>query len=143
MFIGEYSYNVDQKGRLAVPTAFRGKLGKTAVVTRGLDNSLFVYTQTEWKKVAEKLAALPFSHKQSRAFTRLMLAGAMEVHIDKQGRMMLPDYLRSFAGITKNAVLAGLYNRIEIWDKSKWETYKKQTEKDTEHIADEMFDLGI
>lgn len=143
MFIGEYSYNVDQKGRLAVPTAFRKKLGASAVVTRGLDNSLFVYTNSEWKKLAEKLATLPFSHKQSRAFARLMLAGAMETKVDKQGRISVPDYLRSFAGIKKEVVVAGLYNRIELWDKKKWESYKKATEKDAEKIASDLFDVGL
>ncbi len=143
MFIGEYSHSVDQKGRLAVPTKFRKLLGSNAVVTRGLDNSLFLYTNKEWKKLAEKLAALPFSHKQSRAFARLMLAGAMEVTIDKQGRIMLPDYLRTFAKIKKKAVMAGLYNRIEIWDKAAWEKYKKATEKESGVIAEDLFELGI
>ncbi len=143
MFIGEYAHSVDQKGRLAVPTKFRKLLGTQAVVTRGLDNSLFLYTNKEWKKLAEKLAALPFSHKQSRAFARLMLAGAMEVTIDKQGRIMLPDYLRTFAKIKKKAVMAGLYNRIEIWDQAAWEKYKKATEKESGAIAEDLFELGI
>jgi len=93
MFIGEYSHNLDDKGRLAVPVKFRRDLSKGAVVTRGLDNCLFVYTKTEWEKLATKLASLPISQANSRAFSRLMLAGAMDVEIDKQGRMVLPESL--------------------------------------------------
>ncbi len=143
MFIGEYQYSVDQKGRLAIPPKFRKLLGKLGIVTRGLDNSLFLYTQAEWKKVAMKLAEMPFSHQQSRAFARFMLAGAMEVMVDAQGRVMLPDYLRTFASITQKAVVVGLYNRIEIWDSEAWEKYKKETEKESVTIAADLFNLGV
>ena len=143
MFIGEYTHNLDEKGRLAVPKKFRTALSKGAVVTRGLDNCLFLYTKTEWQKLAEKLANLPFSQANTRAFARLMLAGAMDVKVDKQGRVILPEYLRSFAGLKKNTIVAGLYNRLEIWDQKKWEEYKAKTEKDSSKIAEEMFDLGI
>jgi MraZ protein len=143
MFIGEYSHNVDQKGRLAVPKKFRMALAKGAVVTRGLDNCLFLYTKVEWKKLADKLASLPFSQKNSRAFSRLMLAGAMDVKVDKQGRIILPDYLRSFADLKKNVVVAGLYNRLELWDQKKWEDYKKKTEAESSDIAEQMYELGV
>jgi MraZ protein len=143
MFIGEYSHNLDDKGRLAVPKKFRTDLSKGAVVTRGLDNCLFLYTKKEWEKLAEKLAQLPFSQANTRAFARLMLAGAMDVDIDKQGRIVLPDYLRTFAGLTKNTVVAGLYNRLELWDQQKWEDYKKKTEKESNKIAEQMAELGV
>lgn len=143
MFIGEYNHTVDEKGRLAIPTKFRKELKGGAVVTRGLDNCLFVYSMTEWKKLAEKLSALPFSQANSRAFSRLMLAGAMDVEIDKQGRVVLPEYLRRYAGIAKDAVVAGLYGRIEIWDKKSWESYKEKTEKDSNGIAERMGELGV
>lgn len=143
MFIGEYAHNLDEKGRLAIPVKFRRDLSKGAVVTRGLDNCLFLYTKTEWEKLAEKLAVLPISQSNSRAFSRLMLAGAMEVEIDKQGRVVLPEYLREFAGLKKNVVLAGLYNRAEIWDEEKWKTYKTQTETNSNEIAEKMAELGI
>lgn len=143
MFIGEYAHNLDEKGRLAIPVKFRRDLSKGAVVTRGLDNCLFLYTKTEWEKLAEKLAVLPISQSNSRAFSRLMLAGAMEVEIDKQGRVVLPEYLRDFAGLKKNVVLAGLYNRAEIWDEEKWKTYKTQTEANSNEIAEKMAELGI
>lgn len=143
MFIGEYSHNLDDKGRLAIPVKFRALLKKGAVVTRGLDNCLFLYTKTEWEKLAEKLAALPISQANSRAFARLMLAGAMDVEVDKQGRAILPEYLRQFAGLKKNVVVAGLYSRLEIWDEEKWNTYKSQTEAESGSIAERMAELGV
>lgn len=143
MFIGEYSHNLDDKGRLAVPAKFRLELKKGAVVTRGLDNCLFLYTKKEWEKLAEKLAALPISQANSRAFSRLMLAGAMDVDVDAQGRIILPEYLRNFAGLKKAAIIAGLYNRLEIWDEEKWNTYKGQTEAESGSIAERMAELGV
>lgn len=143
VFIGEYTHNLDEKGRLAVPKKFRSDLSKGAVVTRGLDNCLFLYTKKEWQVLAKKLSQLPFSQANTRAFARLMLAGAMDVTVDKQGRIVLPDYLRSFAGLEKSVVVAGLYNRLELWDSEKWETYKKQTEAQSTEIAEQMFDLGV
>lgn len=143
MFIGEYSHNLDDKGRLAVPKKFRTALSKGAVVTRGLDNCLFLYTKDEWKKLADKLANLPFSQANARAFARLMLAGAMDVVLDKQGRIILPEYLRTFAGLDKELIVAGLYNRLELWDKTAWNTYTTQSEKQSNTIAEQMFDLGV
>ncbi|OGY85343.1 MAG: cell division/cell wall cluster transcriptional repressor MraZ [Candidatus Kerfeldbacteria bacterium RIFCSPHIGHO2_12_FULL_48_17] len=143
MFIGEYAHNIDEKGRLAVPAKFRAELKKGAVVTRGLDNCLFLYTQGEWKKLAGKLAALPISQAKSRAFARLMLAGAMDVDVDKQGRVIVPEYLRTYAGVHKKVVITGLYNRLEIWDETKWNTYKAITEKDSTEIAETLGELGV
>ena len=143
MFIGEYKHNLDEKGRMAVPKKFREELKGGAVITRGLDNCLFLYTKKEWEKLAEKLASLPFSQAKSRAFSRLMLAGAMDVEVDKQGRIVLPEYLRTFAGLKKTAVVAGLYNRLEIWDQEKWVEYTTKTEKESNEIAEQMADLGV
>lgn len=143
MFIGEYSHNLDEKGRLAVPKKFRTALQKGAVVTRGLDNCLFLYTKKEWEVLAQKLASLPFSQKNARAFARLMLAGAMDVTVDKQGRIILPEYLRKFASLKKEVVVAGLYNRLELWDTDSWEKYKKAAEQKSNDIAEQMFELGI
>ena len=143
MFIGEYDHNLDDKGRLAIPKKFRSDLTKGAVVTRGLDNCLFLYTKKEWEKLAEKLAALPFAQANTRAFARLMLAGAMDVKVDKQGRIILPDYLRNYANLKKNVIVAGLYSRLELWDKNKWNSYKIKTEKESNKIAEQMADLGV
>ena len=143
MFIGEFSHSLDDKGRLAIPAKFRSDLKKGAVITRGLDSCLFVYTKPEWEKLATKLAALPFSQANSRAFSRLMLAGAMDVEIDGQGRAMLPEYLRQFAGLKKNVVIAGLYSRLEIWDEANWKKYQSQTEAQSNEIAERMGELGV
>ena len=143
MFIGEYKYNLDIKNRLALPTKFRKLFDQGVVITKGLDNCLFIYTAKEWQKLAEKLANLPFSQAKSRAFSRLMLAGAMDVRVDKQGRVILPDYLKSFASLNKKVVIAGLYNRLEIWDEKMWFKYQKNSEKDSIEIAEGLSDLGI
>ncbi len=143
MFIGEYSHTIDEKGRMAIPSKMRRDLGSGAVVTRGIDNCLWVFPKKEWQELAEKLASLPLSDANSRAFSRLMLAGAMEVEFDTQGRALIPGYLRTYAGLTKSVVVAGLYNRLEIWNENEWKTYKEKTEKATEQIAKHMADLGI
>jgi len=143
MFIGEYQHNLDQKGRLAVPVKFRNKLGKGAVVTKGLDDCLFLYTKEEWEKLAAKLASLPISKSNTRAFARLMLAGAMDVQLDKQGRIILPEYLRKYANLKKKSIIAGLYNRLEIWDDEKWEKYKSGTEKQSGDIAEALEGLDV
>ncbi|MFA5359344.1 MAG: division/cell wall cluster transcriptional repressor MraZ [Patescibacteria group bacterium] len=143
MFIGEYNHNLDDKGRIAVPAKFRAMLKGGAVVTRGLDNCLFLYTKKEWQELAAKLAKLPISKSNTRAFARLMLAGAMDVDFDNQGRIMLPEYLRKFAGLKKNLIIAGLYDRLEIWDEAVWNKYKKGTEKKSAAIAEALGELGV
>lgn len=143
MFIGEYALSVDEKGRLSIPVKFRAGLKGRAVVTRGLDYSLFLYSPAEWQKLADKLAALPISKANSRAFARLMLAGAMDCELDKAGRITLPDYLRSFAKIHKRVVVAGLYNRMEIWSEELWSKYKRNTEKDSTKIAEQLGEIGV
>ncbi len=122
---------------------FRKSLKQKVVVTRGLDNSLFLYTAEEWKKLAEKLASLPISTANTRAFSRLMLAGAMDLEVDKQGRIIIPLYLKDFAKIGKRAVVAGLYNRVEIWSEELWQAYKTQTEAASNQIAEQMGSLGV
>ncbi len=143
MFIGEYSHNIDDKGRLNLPAKFRRDIRQGVVITRGLDRCLFVYTRDEWKLLAEKLSKLPLSHKKSRAFARLMLAGAWDAELDSQGRVMLPEYLRNYAHLGKHVTVAGLYNRLEIWDEDAWQTYKAATEAQSDDIADAMVSLGI
>jgi MraZ protein len=143
MFIGEYQASIDDKGRISIPAKFRVQLKSKVVVTRGLDNSLFLYTMDEWKKLAEKLASLPIATANTRAFSRLMLAGAMDCDVDKQGRIILPGYLKEFAKINKKTIVAGLYNRIEIWSEELWVTYKAQTEKESNNIAEQLGNLGV
>ncbi|MDO8582215.1 MAG: division/cell wall cluster transcriptional repressor MraZ, partial [bacterium] len=129
MFLGEYQHTIDEKGRMAVPVKFRHDVESGAVVTRGIDKCLFLLPKAEWEKLAEKIVNLPSGQANSRTFSRHMFANAMDVELDKQGRVILPDYLREYAGVKKNVVVAGLYNRIEIWDAGTWEKYKETTEK--------------
>lgn len=143
MFIGEYKHTIDDKGRISIPAKFRKALVKGAVVTRGLDTSLFLFPKEEWGKLAEKLASLPLGQSNSRAFARLMLAGAMDVSVDKQGRIVLPEYLRGYAKLKKSVVLAGLYNRLELWDENNWKAYKKKVEDDAESVAEQLGELGF
>lgn len=144
MFIGEYLHNIDDKGRLAIPTKFRADLSKGAVVTRGVDNCLFLYPLSEWQKLADKVAKLPISQANNRAFSRHMLAGAMDIAPDKQGRVILPDYLREYAGIKdKKVIIAGLYDRLEIWNEEAWRKYKEDTEKSSSEIAEALGEMGV
>lgn len=138
MFIGEFHHTLDEKGRLAVPIKFRNDLVQGAVVTRGLDRSLFVYPKAAWEKLAAKLAALPLGQADTRAFARLMLAGAMEVEIDKSGRVTVPEYLRHYAGLTKDVVVTGLFDRLEVWDETAWKEYASKTERDSNDIAERL-----
>ncbi|MCK4354935.1 division/cell wall cluster transcriptional repressor MraZ [Candidatus Parcubacteria bacterium] len=143
MFIGEYTYSIDEKKRLAIPAKFRGLLGKKAVITRGLDNCLFLYPMKEWEKLAGKLSKLPLSQADARGFARLMLIGAMDVNIDNLGRILVPDYLKKYGGLNKKVVIAGVFDRIEIWDSKKWDEYKAKTEAGMGDIAERLGELGV
>lgn len=143
MFIGEYCHTIDTKKRLALPAKFRRELGKSITITRGLDSCLVVYPQKEWKIMSDKLGKLPASQLEARGFARIMLAGAMEVNLDKLGRILIPEYLKKYAGLKKNVVVCGIFNRLEIWDAQKWETYKGGVEKDVGDFAAKLKELGI
>ena len=143
MLIGEYKHTLDDKNRLSIPSKFRSQLKPGAVITKGLDECLFIYTKQAWDAWAIKLSALPISQSTSRAFSRMMLGGAMEVELDKQGRVILPDYLKEYARLAKYVVIAGLYDRLEVWDADSWLQYKMRTEKDSNHIAETMAELGV
>lgn len=143
MFIGEYNHNLDDKGRLAIPAKFRTILKKGAVVTKGLDNCLFLYSKEQFETIAKKFAALPINQAKARAFTRHMLAGAMDVDFDNQGRITLPEYLRDFSGLKKSIIIAGLYNHLEIWNEAAWNKYKEEADKNSNAIAEELGDLGL
>jgi len=143
MFIGEYIYSIDEKKRLAIPARFRKDLGKKAVITRGIDNCLVIYPVSEWQKLARKLESLPTSKIDARGFARLMLAGAVDVALDKLGRILVPDYLKEYASLKKNVAILGLSNRIEIWDEEKWQEYKQKTEREVGDIAERLHELGV
>jgi MraZ protein len=143
MLLGEYKHTIDEKGRVAVPAKFRQAFQGGAIVTRGLDHCLFIFGLSEWENLAKKINDLPLAQANSRAFSRLMLAGAMDVKVDVQGRVLIPDYLREYAGIKKQVVVAGVYNRVEIWDETAWNEYKARTESASDEIAEKLGELGI
>lgn len=141
MFMGEYNHTIDAKGRLIVPSKFREALGDTFVVTKGLDGCLFVYDNEEWQEFEEKLRSLPITNKEARQFARFFLAGAAEVEVDKQGRILVPNILREFAQISKDVVLIGVASRIEIWSKERFEGMASF--EDMDEIAEHMAQLGL
>jgi MraZ protein len=144
MFIGEFQHSIDEKGRIAVPAKFRRQISGGAIITRGLDNCLFIFTKKDWENFAGKLmAASPLSQKDPRAYSRFFMSGASDVDLDVQGRILVPDYLRKVAGLKKSAKVIGVYNRIEIWDEATWHEYKTKIEGSSEEIAERMADLGI
>jgi len=143
MLIGEYKHNIDNKKRLAVPAKLRKDTGDKVVITRGLDNCLFLFPMREWEALAEKLGKLPMGQQDTRAFVRLLLSGASEVELDQLGRVLIPDYLKEYAGLGKKVVIAGLFNRLEIWDDKRWEGYKGNMEKQNDRIAEHLGELGV
>jgi len=143
MLIGEYHYNLDNKGRLAIPAKLRRELGENIIITRGLDVCLFVYPKKEWESLLQRLMSLPLTQANSRAFSRFMLAGATEATIDQQGRILIPDYLRKFASLNKKVIIAGVNNRLEIWDENSWNEYRTKTERDVNEIAEKLINFGI
>ncbi len=143
MLIGQYQHTIDSKKRLALPVKFRGELGLKVIITKGVENCLVLYTEKEWEVMSEKLGNLPISQGEARSFTRHLLASATEVSIDKLGRILIPDYLKEYAGLSKNVFVCGLSNRLEIWDEAKWKDYSKNAEKGVEEIVSKLGPLGI
>lgn len=143
MLIGEYAHSIDTKGRLIMPSKLKDDIGEKFVITKGLDGCLFVYSQVEWKNFEDKLRSFPLTNKDARALVRFFLAGAMECEIDKQGRFLITSNLRDFAGLSKDVVIIGVLNKIEIWSKEKWETYSQKENMEADEIAEKMANLGI
>lgn len=140
MYMGEYNHTIDTKGRLIVPSKFRESLGDTFVITKGFDGCLFVYDRSEWAKFEEKLTTLPLTNPEARKLMRFFLAGASEVEVDKQGRILIPTNLRTHAGLVKDAVLVGVASKIEIWSKEKWDSNNYD---DMDEIAEKLEELGL
>jgi MraZ protein len=138
MFIGEYRHTFDTKNRISLPAKFRKELGMSVVVTRGLDHCLFVYTKAAWKKEAARIAQYSSGTAAGRGLSRLMLAGASEAEVDTAGRILIPDYLRSFASLGVKSVIAGVSDRVEIWDEQAWEAYTKNIERDADEFAEKL-----
>ena len=140
-FKGEYSHSIDAKGRLIIPTKIRDLLGEQFVVTKGFDGCLFVFAQDGWEKFEEKLQELPMDKPEARVLSRFFLAGATDAEVDKQGRILIPSNLLEHAKIEKEAIIAGVGNRVEIWSKSEWE--KASTFDDINSIAAKMSEYGL
>lgn len=141
--MGQYEHTIDAKGRVIIPAKFREELGDRFVLTKGLDNCLFVYSLEEWKNIEAKLKTLPLTKKDARAFTRFFLAGAVECEIDKQGRILIPANLREHAKIEKDVIFIGVSTRVEIWSKEVWEEYSNNTDVSFEEIAEHLDELNI
>ncbi|OGN14691.1 MAG: cell division/cell wall cluster transcriptional repressor MraZ [Candidatus Yanofskybacteria bacterium RIFCSPHIGHO2_02_FULL_43_22] len=150
MLIGEYKHNLDAKRRLAIPSKFRKELGEGlpagqagAILTRGLDNCLFIFPSKYWAPFAEMLAGLSMAKQDTRAFARLFLSGATEIEFDSLGRILIPEHLKKYADLKKSVVVAGLFNRLEIWDEERWISYRANLEKNSDAIAEKLGELGI
>lgn len=143
MFMGEYQHNIDEKGRMIVPAKFRGGLGDQFVLTRGLDNCLFIYPLEEWKVLETKLKNLPLTKKDARSFTRFFFSGAVECELDKQGRISVPQTLRTYSKLEKECIVIGVSNRVEIWSKTTWDEYALESEESFEEIAENLMDFDI
>ena len=142
MLIGEYTHNFDDKNRVSVPSKFRKEIGKKIVVTRGLDNCLFMYTLAEWKKIAGKMGEMSMLGADMRGFNRFMLAGASEIDVDAIGRVLIPEYLRDFAKIKEKVVFAGVHNRVELWNENAWKEYKVKVVKEADALAEKLGQAG-
>ena len=143
MLIGEYKHTIDVKKRSSIPVKLRKEIGNKAVLTRGLDNCLFLFPMKEWEKQTAKLAELPVGQGGTRSFMRLMFSRAVEVELDQLGRILIPDYLKHYAGLGQRVVVAGVHNRLEIWDEARWNSYKSEVEKNTDMIAEKLGELGL
>jgi MraZ protein len=150
MFIGEFTHTLDDKKRLSLPSKFRKELGKKVIITHGLDNCLFMFTLSQWSKMAEQLGNMSFTNADSRGFNRIMLGGAVEIEIDTAGRILIPDFLRQYAGVNTSEdkkevtklVFAGIHTRIEIWEEKKWKSYKEEILKQADSLAAKLGSIG-
>ena len=145
MFYGEYRHTLDKKNRLIIPSRFRDAMTEMGIeklyITRGLDECLFMFPENEWKAAESKFKSMSFTKKEARKFNRLFFSGAVEAAPDKQWRILLPDYLKEYASISKEIMIIGVSNRIEIWDKNKWEEFYKSSKQNYEDIAEGLMDL--
>ncbi len=142
MFYGEYEHSIDKKGRLIIPSKFRESFKEYEIekfyITRGLDKCLFLFTENEWKSQESRFKSMPFTKSESRKFNRLYFSGAAQLECDKQGRILIPKYLKDFADVKRDVVIIGVSNRIEIWSKDIWGEYYKSSEELYEDIAEKV-----
>ena len=142
MFMGEFHHSIDDKGRLILPAKFREDLGDNFIITRGLEECLFIYSISEWEKITHKLNNLPFTKKDARSFMRFFLSGATATEFDKQGRINITSPLISYADLKKECVIIGVGDRIEVWSKEKWDDFYNSNKEKLSDIAETLFDSG-
>lgn len=141
MFLGEYTHTIDDKGRLTIPAKFRGDLALGLVVTRGFDQNLMIFPFGEWQEMAERVLTRPLGDEEVRTFRRRIFSGAVDLTPDKQGRIVVPPYLREFAAIDGEVIVAGMYNYIEVWSSDYWQQVKETIENNSDNAR--WSDLGI
>lgn len=139
MFMGEYHHNIDDKNRLVIPSNYRELLGETFIITRGLEKCLYVYTESEWQKIVDKLASLPFTKKDARIFVRSFFSAAASCNLDKQGRISINTPQSTYASLTKECVIIGANDRLEIWSKSEWNKFNTEYSETLESVAEHLF----
>jgi MraZ protein len=140
MLMGEFHHNIDEKSRLIIPSKFRSELGERFIITKGLDKCLFVYSEIEWNKIMQKVSSLQFTKKNVRAFERAFIGGASTIEFDKQGRINITSPLVHYANITKECVIIGVNERLEIWSLDEFDKYMKENEESLEEITEDIFD---
>ena len=140
MLMGEFRHNLDEKNRIIIPSKLRFELGDEVVITRGLDDCLFIYSKPEWNNVVSKLKTLPFTKKDARSFTRMFLSGATLTSFDKQGRVTLTLPLKEYAFLQKECVIIGVNDRLELWAKEKWDSFVDTSKEELSDLADNLFD---
>ena len=143
MLSGEYRHSIDLKGRIIIPSRIRDEMGSRIVITRGLDGCLFGYNEKNWNQIMEKLNTLPFTKRDARNFTRFMTSGAITLEFDKQGRINIPNYLNEYANLSRDVVIVGVINRIEIWSKEKWEEFMNNNVESLSDISENLFDSNF
>jgi len=143
VFLGEYEHALDDKGRLAIPARYRPALSDGLVITRGFDRCLFVYALEEWRAIAERLAKLPMMQADARRLHRLLFAGAVDTSLDKLGRVVIPQFLRTYAELSDDVVVVGVMNRLEIWSKANWEAERREAEAQSAQLAEHLATLGF
>ncbi|MDO5026223.1 MAG: division/cell wall cluster transcriptional repressor MraZ [Tissierellia bacterium] len=143
MYIGEYIHSIDSKGRVIMPQKFRDQLGPSFFITRGIDGCLFVYDESEWQAMYDKMKDLKLTSKKAREFSRFLYAPAREVEVDKQGRIIIPQNLREYADIKKEVAITGVASRIEIWSKERYDQYNIEKEEIFNNMMDEFEELDI
>ncbi len=143
MLMGEFHHNIDEKRRIIMPSKLREELGNTIIITRGLEECLFIYSKEEWSQIVTKLKTLPFTKKDARSFTRVFLSGATETEFDKQGRIKLPLPLTEYATLLKECVIIGVNDRVEIWSKDNWNAFMNKSKEELSDLADHLFETDI